>query len=134
MAIPFAEALQRLENRRVKSTRPLIPPQILQEDLPLCASFYISCIPTLTQIIWFFRCPELFLLLRLFWKAERQQKVHCTRFPTSPLAHHYIGLVAVSDILRGSDDRLIVVVGCVNLFSSIRGSDSDQSKHVAPPV
>lgn len=36
MAIPFREALQRLENRRVKSTRPLIPPQILQEDLPLC--------------------------------------------------------------------------------------------------
>lgn len=36
MAIPFKEALQRLENRRVKSTRPLIPPQILQEDLPLC--------------------------------------------------------------------------------------------------
>ncbi|KAH9969646.1 phospho-2-dehydro-3-deoxyheptonate aldolase [Russula dissimulans] len=35
MAIPFKEALLRLENRRVKSTRPLIPPQILQEDLPL---------------------------------------------------------------------------------------------------
>ena len=39
MAIPFKEALQRLENRRVKSTRPLIPPQILQEDLPLCVHF-----------------------------------------------------------------------------------------------
>jgi 3-deoxy-7-phosphoheptulonate synthase len=36
MALPFKEALQRLENRRVKATRPLIPPQILQEDLPLC--------------------------------------------------------------------------------------------------
>lgn len=35
MAMPFKEALLRLENRRVKSTRPLIPPQILQEDLPL---------------------------------------------------------------------------------------------------
>lgn len=35
MAIPFKEALLRLENHRVKSTRPLIPPQILQEDLPL---------------------------------------------------------------------------------------------------
>ena len=35
MAIPFKEALARLENKRVKSTRPLIPPQILQEDLPL---------------------------------------------------------------------------------------------------
>jgi len=35
MSLPFKEALQRLENRRVKATRPLIPPQILQEDLPL---------------------------------------------------------------------------------------------------
>ena len=29
------EAIQKLENRRVKLIRPLIPPQILQEDLPL---------------------------------------------------------------------------------------------------
>ncbi|KAJ3804398.1 hypothetical protein F5876DRAFT_91831 [Lentinula aff. lateritia] len=35
MALPFKEALSRLENRHVKDTRPLIPPQILQEDLPL---------------------------------------------------------------------------------------------------
>src|SRR5882762_5382171 len=35
MTIGFKEALARLENSRVKSTRPLIPPQILQEDLPL---------------------------------------------------------------------------------------------------
>jgi len=35
MAMPFKEALARLENKRVKSARPLIPPQILQEDLPL---------------------------------------------------------------------------------------------------
>ncbi|KIY46517.1 3-deoxy-7-phosphoheptulonate synthase [Fistulina hepatica ATCC 64428] len=35
MAMPFRDALARLENRRVKETRPLIPPQILQEDLPL---------------------------------------------------------------------------------------------------
>ncbi|EKM79434.1 hypothetical protein AGABI1DRAFT_113996 [Agaricus bisporus var. burnettii JB137-S8] len=35
MTMPFREALSRLENKRVKSTRPLIPPQILQEDLPL---------------------------------------------------------------------------------------------------
>jgi len=35
MAISFKDALARLENKRVKSTRPLIPPQILQEDLPL---------------------------------------------------------------------------------------------------
>jgi 3-deoxy-7-phosphoheptulonate synthase len=46
MAIPFKEALQRLENRRVKSTRPLIPPQILQEDLPLCVLVLgtVSCL------------------------------------------------------------------------------------------
>lgn len=35
MTLPFKEALARLEDRRVKATRPLIPPQILQEDLPL---------------------------------------------------------------------------------------------------
>ncbi|TCD62308.1 hypothetical protein EIP91_007075 [Steccherinum ochraceum] len=35
MALTFREALARLEDRRVKATRPLIPPQILQEDLPL---------------------------------------------------------------------------------------------------
>lgn len=31
------EAISRLENRRVKNIRPLIPPAILQEDLPLYA-------------------------------------------------------------------------------------------------
>ena len=35
MVLSVKEAIQRLENRRVKSTRPLIPPQILQEDLPM---------------------------------------------------------------------------------------------------
>ncbi|EKM51505.1 uncharacterized protein PHACADRAFT_261685 [Phanerochaete carnosa HHB-10118-sp] len=35
MALSFREALHRLDDRRVKATRPLIPPQILQEDLPL---------------------------------------------------------------------------------------------------
>ncbi|PFH53967.1 hypothetical protein AMATHDRAFT_72987 [Amanita thiersii Skay4041] len=35
MALTFKDALNKLENSRVKSTRPLIPPQILQEDLPL---------------------------------------------------------------------------------------------------
>ena len=35
--MPFKEALLRLENRRVRATRPLIPPQILQEELPLYA-------------------------------------------------------------------------------------------------
>jgi hypothetical protein len=38
MTMPFKEALARLENSRVRSTRPLIPPQILQEDLPLYAT------------------------------------------------------------------------------------------------
>ncbi|KZT12001.1 3-deoxy-7-phosphoheptulonate synthase [Laetiporus sulphureus 93-53] len=35
MAITIREALDQLEDRRVKNIRPLIPPQILQEDLPL---------------------------------------------------------------------------------------------------
>ncbi|THH06200.1 hypothetical protein EW145_g4245 [Phellinidium pouzarii] len=38
MATPVKEAISRLENRRVKLIRPLIPPQILQEDLPLTLS------------------------------------------------------------------------------------------------
>ncbi|ETW81765.1 hypothetical protein HETIRDRAFT_318732 [Heterobasidion irregulare TC 32-1] len=66
MAIPFKEALLRLENRRVKSTRPLIPPQILQEDLPLT----LSAAQTVLE-----------------------------------------GRKATEAILRGTDDRLIVVVG-----------------------
>ncbi|EGN97991.1 hypothetical protein SERLA73DRAFT_182804 [Serpula lacrymans var. lacrymans S7.3] len=66
MSIPFKDALQKLENRRVKSTRPLIPPQILQEDLPLTL-----------------------------------------------LAAHTVleGRCATENILRGDDDRLMVVVG-----------------------
>lgn len=45
MALPYKDALQRLENRRVRATRPLIPPQILQEDLPLLVMIYpvLSC-------------------------------------------------------------------------------------------
>ncbi|KAI0061624.1 phospho-2-dehydro-3-deoxyheptonate aldolase [Artomyces pyxidatus] len=66
MAIPFKEALHRLENRRVKSTRPLIPPQILQEDLPLS----LGAAQTVLE-----------------------------------------GRKATEGILRGNDDRLIVVVG-----------------------
>ncbi|KAH8114364.1 3-deoxy-7-phosphoheptulonate synthase [Phellopilus nigrolimitatus] len=38
MTVPVKEAISRLENRRVKLIRPLIPPQILQEDLPLTLS------------------------------------------------------------------------------------------------
>ncbi|CCM01883.1 uncharacterized protein FIBRA_03954 [Fibroporia radiculosa] len=35
MAVTVREALNKLDDRRVRATRPLIPPQILQEDLPL---------------------------------------------------------------------------------------------------
>jgi len=66
MAMSFKDALFRLENSRVKSTRPLIPPQILQEDLPLTL-----------------------------------------------LAAHTVlqGRLEVENILKGDDDRLLVVVG-----------------------
>jgi len=66
MAMPFKEALYRLENRRVKSTRPLIPPQILQEDLPLTL-------------------------------AAAQTVIE--------------GRQATENVLRGDDDRLMIVVG-----------------------
>lgn len=66
MALSFKEALQRLENRRVKATRPLIPPQILQEDLPLT-----------------------FLAANTVIEGRR----------------------ATENVLRGDDDRLMVVVG-----------------------
>ncbi|KAF8908896.1 3-deoxy-7-phosphoheptulonate synthase [Gymnopilus junonius] len=66
MAMSFRDALSRLENSRVKSTRPLIPPQILQEDLPLT----LLAAQTVLQ-----------------------------------------GRLAVENILRGDDDRLLVVVG-----------------------
>jgi len=66
MTMPFKEALYRLENRRVKSTRPLIPPQILQEDLPLT----LTAAQTVIE-----------------------------------------GRHATENILKGSDDRLMVVVG-----------------------
>lgn len=66
MAIPFKDALARLENSRVKATRPLIPPQILQEDLPLT----LLAAQTVLQ-----------------------------------------GRMAVTNILKGDDDRLLVVVG-----------------------
>ncbi|KAH9936269.1 uncharacterized protein B0H18DRAFT_1113684 [Fomitopsis serialis] len=38
MAITIREALDKLDDRRVRNIRPLIPPQILQEDLPLTLS------------------------------------------------------------------------------------------------
>jgi len=66
MAMSFKDALSRLENSRVKSTRPLIPPQILQEDLPLT-------------------------LLAAQTVLE--------------------GRLATEKIVRGDDDRLMVVVG-----------------------
>ncbi|KAF8195444.1 hypothetical protein BJ912DRAFT_847189 [Pholiota molesta] len=66
MPMSFKDALSRLENSRVKSTRPLVPPQILQEDLPLT----LLSAQTVLQ-----------------------------------------ARVAVEKILRGEDDRLVVVVG-----------------------
>ncbi|EMD39978.1 hypothetical protein CERSUDRAFT_81295 [Gelatoporia subvermispora B] len=38
MTITMKEAIAKLDDRRVKAIRPLIPPQILQEDLPLSLS------------------------------------------------------------------------------------------------
>ncbi|KAK7056829.1 hypothetical protein VNI00_002546 [Paramarasmius palmivorus] len=66
MTMTFREALSHLENSRVKATRPLIPPQILQEDLPLT----LLAANTVLQ-----------------------------------------GRMATENILRGQDDRLMVVVG-----------------------
>ncbi|KAF5369404.1 hypothetical protein D9758_002648 [Tetrapyrgos nigripes] len=66
MAMSFKDALSRLENSRVKATRPLIPPQILQEDLPLT----LLAAQTVLQ-----------------------------------------GRVATEKVLRGDDDRLMVVIG-----------------------
>ncbi|KAF8208905.1 hypothetical protein K438DRAFT_1813117 [Mycena galopus ATCC 62051] len=72
MAMSFKDALSRLENSRVKSTRPLIPPQILQEDLPLTL-----------------------------------------------LAAHTVmqGRMEVENVLKGDDDRLLVVVGPCSVHS-----------------
>ncbi|EPQ54499.1 3-deoxy-7-phosphoheptulonate synthase, partial [Gloeophyllum trabeum ATCC 11539] len=64
--ITLKDALQGLENRRVKLIRPLIPPQILQEDLPLT----LSAAETVLE-----------------------------------------GRRATEAVLRGDDDRLMVVVG-----------------------
>ncbi|TFK74777.1 phospho-2-dehydro-3-deoxyheptonate aldolase [Pluteus cervinus] len=66
MTLSFKDALARMENRRVTSTRPLIPPQILQEDLPLT----LMAAQTVMQ-----------------------------------------GRLHAENILRGDDDRLLVVVG-----------------------
>ena len=50
MTISYTDALARLENARVKSTRPLIPPQILQEDLPLYEEIRLTRYPPLITI------------------------------------------------------------------------------------
>jgi len=66
MNVSLKNAAIRLENRRVKLIRPLIPPQILQEDLPL----------------------------------------------TLPAAQTILeGREGAENILKGSDDRIVVVVG-----------------------
>ena len=44
MTITVKDALAKLDDRRVKATRPLIPPAILQEDLPLWVLFvWVRC-------------------------------------------------------------------------------------------
>ncbi|KAJ6584933.1 hypothetical protein B0H19DRAFT_1206590 [Mycena capillaripes] len=73
MEMSFKDALSRLENSRVKSTRPLIPPQILQEDLPLT----LLAAQTVLQ-----------------------------------------GRMEVENILKGEDDRLLVVVGPCSVHSA----------------
>jgi hypothetical protein len=69
MAISFKDALARLENKRVKSTRPLIPPQILQEDLPL----YVS--HTLQMYVDPHICVAPSLLRRLSLRDVWRQKI-----------------------------------------------------------
>lgn len=66
MTISVAQAMELLDDRRVKSVRPLIPPQILIEELPLSL-----------------RGAQTVL-------EGRQQ---------------------VENVIRGDDDRLLVVVG-----------------------
>jgi hypothetical protein len=61
--MPFKEALGRLDNRRVKSTRPLIPPQILQEEAPL----YVYP-ATYLQL-------DILIVLELFWLLTLSLKV-----------------------------------------------------------
>lgn len=72
MAMPFKDVLAHMENSRVKATRPLIPPQILQEDLPLT----LMAAQTVLQ-----------------------------------------GRLAAQNILKGDDDRLMVVVGPCSVHS-----------------
>ena len=84
MAMSFKDALARLENSRVKSTRPLIPPQILQEDLPLWITFHI---PNSAAYI--------LTLIRTLLAAQTVLQ----------------GRLSTENILKGDDDRLMVVVG-----------------------
>jgi len=84
MALSYRDAISKLENSRVKSTRPLIPPQILQEDLPLYVAY----------VLFFFHLE----LTEISSTLQAAQTV-------------LQGRVAVENILRGDDDRLMVVVG-----------------------
>jgi len=82
--IPFKEALLRLENRRVRATRPLIPPQILQEELPLT----LTAAQTVIE-----------------------------------------GRKVVENVLRGNDDRLIVVVGPCSVHNIESALEYAQNLH-----
>jgi 3-deoxy-7-phosphoheptulonate synthase len=89
MTMPFREALSRLENKRVRSTRPLIPPQILQEDLPLC----VIISPAETY-------PQITQMSNFYSTLNAAQTV-------------LEGRLTTEKILHGADDRLLVVVGYV---------------------
>lgn len=79
--MPSPSILASMENSRVKATRPLIPPQILQEDLPLCV--------LLLQLSSLLTSPRTMAAAETVLEGRR----------------------GAEKILRGEDDRIIVVVG-----------------------
>ena len=85
ITIPVNEAITSLENRRVKRIRPLIPPQILQEDLPLYVRLYARY-------------------------EEAAYRFYRTLSGTETVLS---GRHAAEEILHGNDDRIVVVVGQV---------------------
>ena len=110
-SMSFKDALERLENMRVKSTRPLIPPQILQEDLPLYVSHHYKSRSSLTYDVRTLNAAQTVLE----------------------------GRFAIEKILHGDDDRLMVVVGYENIpfgvkfYISSIGADPVRSTMSPPP-
>lgn len=83
--VESAEDVEKLLiNRRVKRIRPLVPPQILQEDIPTCVISLVT-----------------FCLIKL---SEISSTVKVARTVLR-------GRAVTSAILNGEDDRLMVVVG-----------------------